>query len=256
MYDFGEAQTGGSIVPDLLQLILKQSENNEKTIKAVFNNEGVLRIRAIWGSVTAESQKFTVTKRMRRYGGQEDSNFDFNQNDQAFADAADYWDGIYQYPLDDADRLKAIGMTESELGRNPTAPVTRPYDIMTIGNPGDHVLNILHADPGYVENEVDVPNNTVRTLKYPDAAAAPASTAILYGTCWLYHKAQTILNNPSPPPPLVPGPWKTWDDATLRYNGGGVPNYLDRVDRALDEGRHPVDAVTIWPIETNGLARP
>jgi hypothetical protein len=146
-------------------------------------------------------------------------------------------------------------MTESELGRNPQNQGSRPNDIMTIGHPDDHVLDCLQFVSGYQEKEVVPQGNTVRDLNYPQAAASPAGTAILWGTCWLYHKAQRVSNNPSPPPSLIPGPWRSWDDATTRYNGGGVNNYLERVTRAFKEGRHPTDQTTLWPELTNGRAR-
>lgn len=157
-----------------------------------------------------------------------------------------------------------MGMAESYLGANPTAPQSRPDDILTIGNPGDNVLNTLTNVPPYDQlppggqalREVDIPNNSTKMLSYPNAAATPAATAILYGTCWLYQKASRISNNPNPPPHFIPGPWRTWDDATVRYNGGGVPNYLQRVHRPLYEGRDPfTPSNTLWPRLTNDQPR-
>jgi hypothetical protein len=259
MFDFGDKQTDGSIVSGT-QITLKASENGEKTFAAVFNKEGTLNIKATFtigssGTTTVQSQDITVKKQIRKYAKLEGSTYDFNQYDKAFQDAADRWGSFYQYPVDDVERFKAMGMTESELGRNPTAPVNRPQDILTIGNPGDHVLEQLHGDSGYQQKEVVVQTNSVRTLSYPDAAAGPAATAISYGVCWLYHKAQTIVNNPNPPPDFIPGTWRSWDDATTRYNGGGVPNYLERVNHAFKEGRHPTDNIKIWPLKTDGKAR-
>lgn len=135
---------------------------------------------------------------------------------------------------------------------------------MTIGNPGDHVLDTFQNVPPYDQlapagqglREVVPASNTTRLLSYPAANCTTAADAILWGTCWLYQKDSRVSSNPSPPPTYIPGPWRTWDDATTRYNGGGVPNYLERVDRAFLEGKHPTDSVTIWPLETDGKARP
>ena len=250
MFDFGTTENG-TVTPNITKVTLKASEGYTKTIKAVFNNDGSVRIHAdsLIRTIFGLSSTITVEKRIRKYAKTGNSDYDFNQYDDDFKAAFDYWSQIYQHAVDDVERLKAIGMTESEIGKNPQGN----EDIMTIGNAGDNILAILHHD-GRTEYEVVFPANTVRVLNYPDADAAPASTAIMWGTCWLYHKAQTIINNPAPPPSLIPGQWKTWDAATHLYNPV-LPGYLGRVTRAFKEGRHPTDNATIWPIQTDGHAR-
>jgi hypothetical protein len=195
-----------------------------------------------------------VQHRIRKYAElPSDPGYDLNQHDDAFVTAAGYWGSVYLHDVD-PELLKAIGMAESEIGLIGTD------DIMTIGNPGDATLEKIRGTPPYdqfpvAEREVDIPNNTTRRLSYPQADATPPATAILYGTCWLYHKAQSILDNPSPPPAYIPGSWRTWDDAVTAFNGGGVQNYLERVHKALLQGRHPTASAYIWPLKTDGRAR-
>lgn len=268
MYDFGKVENGnvtpltieanGSTKAGPYDIKLVASKGGEETFRIAINKEGKLKIRikTTDNKVDVTSQEFTVTKRIRKYGKDTaTATYDFNKHDKHFENAAASWGSFYQHPVDDVERLKAIGMTESELGRNPQNSSSRPNDIMTIGHPDDHVLDTLRYVSGHREKEVDPQNNAVRDMNYPQAAESPAGTAIHWGTCWVYHKAQTIANNPQPPPSLIPGPWRSWDDATTRYNGGGVNNYLERVTRAFREGRHPTDQNTLWPVLTNGRAR-
>jgi len=231
----------------------------EEVFRIVMNKAGKFRFRVTSAdsSINLTSQEFTVVERMRKYGKDiPTTTYDFNKYDQYFEAAAETWGAFYLHTVDTPERLKAIGMTESELGRLVQDPVNRPNDIMTIGHPQDHVLDILRFTPGHQEKEVDPQNTAVRDLNYPEADMATAEEAILWGVCWLYHKAQRIANNPEPPPTFIPGPWRSWADATERYNGGGVSNYLERVTNALEEGRQPTDSGgTLWPILTNGEAR-
>lgn len=267
-YDFGTVENGsttsltteanGTTKAGPYDIKLLASKGGEETFKIVVNKNGKfkLRLKTADNKIDFVSQEFTVTTRIRKYGWDNASTtYDFNKHDKHFENAASSWGAFYQHPIDNVERLKAIGMTESELGRNPQNQSSRPNDIMTIGHPDDHVLDTLQFVAGHREKEVDPQNNLVRDMNYPAAAASPAGTAIHWGTCWVYHKAQTIANNPQPPPSLIPGPWRSWDDTTARYNGGGVNNYLQRVTRAFIEGRHPTDQTTLWPLLTNGKAR-
>lgn len=282
MFDFGTTNDDGSVNTSLTtnangttkagpyNVTLSKDaasthDAGEVKLKAVFNKvsddanatEGKFKIRiSSPGLPDIESREFTITKRIRKYGKDNDTTtYDFNKYDGMFTNASDAWGAFYNHNVDQVERLKAIGMTESELGRNPQNQASRPYDIMTIGHPDDHVLDTLHHADGHHEKEVQPNYNTIRDLNYPAANSDSARDAINWGACWLYHKAQTISNNPNPPPDYIPGPWKSWDDATSRYNGGGVSNYLDRVKRALDQGRHPTDSSFIWPVLSNGKAR-
>lgn len=282
MHDFGQVETNGIVTPDKTQFVLQASAGGERTIKAVFNKEGILKIKikSTDGKIDFTSPDYTIQKRMRKYASLPSSqNHDLNQHDKAFVDAANHWGGVYQHAVDNVERLKAIGMAESELG------LTDATDIMTVGNPGDHVLdafkNVLPYDrlPKWVKRngedvniggvalrEVDVPNNSTKMLSYPAAAETPAATAIHWGVCWLYQKASSVQDNPIPPQPpnapnpYIPGPWKSWDTAVQKY---GPPNaypdglhYLDRVNRSFLEGRHPsVSTLYIWPLKSNRKAR-
>ena len=271
MYDFGQIEPNGTVTPDKTQFVLKASDYGERTIRAVFNKEGTLKIKmkSTDGKIDFTSPEYTIQKRIRKYANLPSSfNHDLNQHDQAFINAAAHWGGFYQHQIDDVERLKAIGMAESELG------LTDATDIMTVGNPGDHVLDTFRNVPPYDRfpgvyplgglalREVDIANNTTKMLSYPAANETPATTAIRWGVCWLYQKASSIQNNPNPPQPpnppnpYIPGPWRSWDNATERYNGGGVSNYLERINRSMKEGRHPSNAnLYIWPLKSNKKAR-
>lgn len=271
MHDFGQIETNGTVTPDKTQFVLKASAGGERTIRAVFNKEGTLKVKmkSTDGKIDFTSPEYTIQKRIRKYANLPSSqNHDLNQHDQAFIDAAAHWGGVYQHSVDDVERLKAMGMAESELG------LTDATDIMTVGNPGDHVLDTFRNVPPYDRfpgvsplgglalREVDIANNTTKMLSYPAADETPAATAIHWGVCWLYQKASSIQNNPNPPQPpnppnpYIPGPWRSWDTATERYNGGGVPNYLQRINRSMKEGRHPSNAnLYIWPLKSNKKAR-
>ena len=271
MYDFGQIETNGTVTPDKTQFVLQTSAGGERTIRAVFNKEGEVKVKmkSTDGKIDFTSPEYTIQKRIRKYANLPSSqNHDLNQHDQAFIDAAAHWGGVYQHPVDDVERLKAMGMAESELG------LTDATDIMTVGNPGDHVLDTFRNVPPYDRfpgvaplgglalREVDIANNTTKMLSYPAADETPAATAIHWGVCWLYQKASSIQNNPNPPQPpdppnpYIPGPWRSWDTATERYNGGGVPNYLQRINRSMKEGRHPSNAnLYIWPLKSNKKAR-
>lgn len=268
MYDFGQVETNGTVTPDKTQFVLQASAGGERNIKAVFNKEGTLKIKmkSTDGKIDFTSPDYTIQKRMRKYASLPSSqSHDLNQHDKAFEDAAKHWGGVYQHQVDDVERLKAMGMAESELG------LTDATDILTVGNPGDHVLdtfrNVAPYDRlpgvsplgGLALREVDIANNSTRMLSYLAADETPAATAIHWGVCWLYQKASSIQNNPNPQQPqnpYVPGPWRSWDTATERYNGGGVTNYLQRINRSMKEGRHPSNAnLYIWPLKSNKKAR-
>jgi len=272
MYDFGKVENGnvtpltikgnGSTRAGPYDITLLASKGGEETFRITVNKEGKfkIRIKTDDNKIDVTSQEFTVTKRIRKYGKDTaTATYDFNKHDKHFENAAASWGAFYQHPVDEVERLKAIAMTESELGRNPTAPIDRPNDIMSVGNPGDNVLDKLRYVSGHREHEVDPANNAVRWLNYPNANCTSSRDAIFWGTCWLYHKAQTILNNANPPPELIPGKWKSWDYATQAYNGvgegAGDLHYFERFKRAFSEGLHPDDNVTIWPLLTNGRAR-
>jgi hypothetical protein len=273
MYDFGKLENGnvtpltteanGSTKAGPYDIKLLASKGGEETFRIAVNKEGKFKIRlkTADGKIDVTSQEFTVTKRIRKYGTDTaTATYDFNKHDKHFENAGQYWGNFYQHQLDDIGRLKAIAMTETELGRAPNQyPTLRQYDHMTIGDPRDNVLDTLQYVSGHREREIDPENNDVRWLNYPAANCNSSGDAILWGTCWLFHKAQTVANNPNPPPDYMPGTWKTWDYATQGYNGhgsgAGVPDYLIRFNRAFLEGRHPTDNTTIWPMLTNGRAR-
>ncbi len=245
MYDFGVSVSGAVRSVDKITVT---PADDQKTFFAIFNKEGDLRIKAtsVDGAIQGESPKINVEKQIRKYAAS--SGYGLNMFDQHFESSALYWGGVYQHPVD-SELLKAICMTESDMGIN------APNDVMSLKLDG--ALPILRGTSAAPESEVDISGNAIRPLAYASASEVPASAGIHWATAWLYHKAQTIKANPSPPPAHVPGPWKSWDQATIAYNGGGVGDYLIRVKRCLEQGRHPTTpGRSVWPRTTDGKARP
>jgi len=258
MFDFGTKGTGGTITAGATQIVLKATDNGEETFAAVFNKEGTLNIKVTFtvgtATITAQSQQLTITKQIRKYAKDPSTGYDFNQYDQAFQDAADHWKAVYQHSIDDVERLKAMGMDESEEGEGIPNYTGGQDDIMSYGNPADPDIHVIHNDGTQPsENEIVVSSGTIRTWYYPQAVLTPPADAILWGTCVLYHKAQTLHTSDDVHYTVT---WKSWDAATSAYNNGSGIDYLNQVDRAFLEGKHPTDNVNIWPIRTDGKARP
>lgn len=268
MYDFGQVEANGTIAPDKTQFVLQASAGGERTIKAVFNKEGTLEIKmkSTDGKIDFTSPDYTIQKRMRKYASLPSSqNHDLNQHDKALVDAANHWGGVYQHPVDDVERLKAMGMAESDLG------ITDAVDILTVGNNNDFVIPRLKGQTSGVKlngttetwtKEFEfLPNGaggyTPSYYNYQDASKTSAPIAIKWGTCWFYKKAMISSLDPNGPPTYSKfDSWRTWESATTRYNGGGVNNYLERVDNAMKEGKHPTTPnLFLWPLKSNNKAR-
>ena len=272
MYDFGKVEQNATITPLTIEangttkagpydITLPAATQGEARFRIVVNKDAKfkLRLKTADNTVNVLSQEFTVTKRIRKYANlPSNPNHDLNQHDQAFVDAADHWNGAYQHQMDDIERIKAMGMAESELG------ITDAVDILTVGNNDDFVIPRLkgltsgiklNGQPETWTREFEfVPDGTGqysrRFYNYQDAARTPARTAIKWGVCWFYKKAMISREDASF------GGWRSWDPATTRYNGGGVSNYLERVNRSMKEGRHPSSTTLyIWPILSNKKAR-
>lgn len=125
---------------------LPQAKGGIETFKVIVNKSGgfKVRVKSADEKIDVASQEISVANRIRKYANlASHSTHDLNQHDQAFVNAADHWGAVYQHQVDSVDRLKAIGMTESELG------ITDATDIMTIGNAGDHVLDTFKNVPPY-----------------------------------------------------------------------------------------------------------
>lgn len=285
MYDFGTiendqvspltANADGTNIDGPYDVTFLNQNGGHETLKIVVNKEGTFRIRLSRedNSINIVSQKFTVEKRIRKYARvPEMQDVDFDGLDNAFVAAAEYWGAFYQHPID-PDVLKAVGYQESTLGFGDD-----PTDIMTVGNPGDNVLNILRKENGRQEVEA-IPNGTngwtIRYLDYDDADEGPdAATAIHWGTCWLYHKAQKgqLINDSDNPPHYVTlSGWNTWEDAVGFY-GPGTP-YRGVIEGPWKRGRKDSttdrnaanqvyermladeDVIYLWPILTNQRTR-
>ena len=242
-------------------------------LRIVLNKEGTFRLRLRTGddTINVTSQEFTVSKRIRKYARLPEINdADFDRFDIAFESAATYWGAYYEHPVD-ADVLKSIGFQESTLGYGDD-----PVDIMTIGNVDDGCLLVLRGNPGHTEKEAipaAIGGMEVRIMDYDDADESPAATAIHWGTCWLFHKAQKgrfEADSGNPPYYVRFTGWNPWDTAIGYY--GPNPVYLGVIEGPWKRGRKdsttgkvndewvkidfPVNQYKyLWPILTNSRSR-
>jgi hypothetical protein len=266
MYDFGQIEDNGSVTPDKTQFGLLESAAGERTIKAVFNKEGKLRIslKSSDSKIDVTSQEFTIEKRIRKYGIPyiAKPSHDPNQYDHEFVDAVDHWGAFYDREIDTVDRVKAMSVAESDVGANVQNPSLRPFDILTVGHPDDGVLARIKGETDQWDLDLVHPKKPAadaryKKLNYTQAGIASTAEAIKWGVLWLYVKDFSLPVNIEANPDFtyekrnqnpfdvidgIEEPeyrfknWSTWEFATEKYNGGGVSNYMTRVDKALYQG--------------------
>ncbi|MBB5353995.1 hypothetical protein HNR46_004267, partial [Haloferula luteola] len=288
MFDFGQIEDDGTVRPDKTQFLLKASNNGERTIRAVFNSHGKLTIKmnSTDGKIDFTSPGYTIKERIRKYAIPYPGfyNHDPNQYDQEFIDAADHWGEFYVHPIDTVDRLKAISVAESNVGALVQNKAARPHDILTIGHPDDDVLETIQGNPEQWDLDLVHPKKPAadaryKKLNYPQANIGSTQEAIKWGTLWLYVKAfglpANIEANPNwtwgkrnqAPHDVIDGieepeyrfkDWSAWDYATEKYNGGGVGDYMNRVNSALEKGLHwnAVGSNKLWPIRSDKSGQP
>lgn len=120
MYDFGQIEENGTVTPDKTQFVLKASDSGERTIRAVFNKEGTLKIKmkSTDGKIDFTSPEYTIQKRIRKYSIPYPGfpNHDPNKYDHEFVEAAEHWGNFYNRPVDTVDRIKAMSVAESNVG--------------------------------------------------------------------------------------------------------------------------------------------
>ena len=198
MYDFGQIEPDGTVTPDKTQFVLKASAGGERTIKAVFNKAGKLKIKmkSTDGKIDFTSPEYTVEERIRKYAMPYPGfpNHDPNQYDKDFVDAVEHWRDFYSHPIDTVDRIKAMAVAESNVGAYVQNPTSRPHDILTIGHPGDQVLATIQGNPAQWDIVPDHPKRPARDARfkqviYPDASISSPREAIKWGVLWLYVKA-------------------------------------------------------------------
>jgi hypothetical protein len=288
MYDFGQVETSGTVTPDKTQFVLQASAGGERTIRAVLNKEGKLKIKmkSTDGKLDFTSPEYTIKERVRKYAVPYPGfpNHDPNKYDQQFVDGAKHWGDFYGHPIDTVDRLKAISVAESNVGAFVQNKAARPHDILTIGHPDDNVLETIQGEPKQWDLDLAHPKKPAadpryRKLNYPEANISSTREAIKWGTLWLYVKGfglpANIQANPNwtyekrnqAPHNVIDGieepefcftGWSSWDYATGKYNGGGVDDYMTRVNNALQKGLHwnAGGNNKLWPIRADKSGRP
>jgi hypothetical protein len=285
MYDFGQVDDKGTpshdddtVTPDKTQFVLQASAGGKRTIRAVFNKEGKLKIKmkSTDGKIDFTSPEYTIKERIRKYGipyaGH--GNHDPNQYDHEFIAAAKHWGDFYGKQIDTVERLKAMAVAESDIGANPD----RPNDILSVGHPGDQVLATIQGNPVKWEYDKDVKHacdQTYKKLNYPTAGIGSTREAIKWGVLWFYHKAMTRKKNPAhtwenrnvaplnvlaenEEPEYIIGEWDSWATATQEYNARWANYASERVGKALYQGLHWNAGANnmLWPIRSDKTARP
>jgi hypothetical protein len=283
MYDFGQVETSGTVTPDKTQFVLQASAGGERTIRAVFNKEGKLKIKmkSTDGKLDFTSPEYTIKERVRKYAVPYPGfpNHDPNKYDQQFVDGAKHWGDFYSHAIDTVDRLKAISVAESNVGAHVQNKALRPHDILTIGHPDDDVLETIQGEPKQWDLDLAHPKKPAadaryKKLNYPEANIGSTREAIKWGTLWLYVKAfaqtppsssgishRTTKANPDwtyekrnqAPLEVIDGieeperqfvDWHTWDDATKLYNSGGDSANPTKIEHAFRKGQHYYNKTT------------
>jgi hypothetical protein len=282
--------TGTGSIAGPYAVTLANAKAGEETFKIVVNKDGKfkLRLKTTDNKIDVTSHEFSVTKRIRKYAipYPDFPNYDPNKFDEQFVDAATHWGNFYSRPVDTVDRIKAMSVAESNVGANVQNPTSRPHDILTIGHPTDAVLVKIQATQDQWDLDIVHPKNPAadaryKKLNYPTAGIATTREAIKWGVLWFYVKAfsqpppSTIEANPNwtydkrnqAPFTAIDGieepefrfkAWHSWDVATQKYNGGGVGDYMTRVNGALLQGEvwNAPGNNKVWPILTNKAGRP
>jgi len=168
---------------------------------------------------------------------------DYNRFNTEINDQVTYWNNEFskqQFPPStplDPNLVKAIMYVESEMGYgdDPTGQPAFP-DVMQIGDENNPAIHTLNND-GWIdpitkivarENVWDIDGSVTMDYK-GEAQINTVSDSIYWAVRWLYHKAEIILNNGN-------RQWRTWKDTLLLYNGGGDPDYKEKVNNAYKKG--------------------
>lgn len=160
---------------------------------------------------------------------------DYNQYDRDIKDAVNYWNNFFKQqnlpppePLD-PNLVKAMIHVESRMGYGSSGGYPAKPDIMQIADPANPAIHTLNNDgwvdpgTGNVAREYEWQNGKLEILDFGGLAnARDENQSVYWGVCWLYHKAQVIEKNGG-------RTWKSWKEAVSDYNGGGDPNYVEKV---------------------------
>lgn len=172
-------------------------------------------------------------------------NFDYNKLDSLILKSVEYWNNEFANDLNPPDKLldpnlvKAMLYQESQVGND--SRNNGLVNVMQVGNKGDPSLLVLRKK--YHKNESWVKNGELVDLHYPDASNDSPENSILWGTRWLYHKAQiNVQNNDG----SWHSKWNSWKEAVDSY-GPGDPEYIKNIWSIYQKGIDTRDGVIkLW----------
>lgn len=192
---------------------------------------------------TMNQMQRSVNKRLDQYSpGLNQENF--NKFDQKILNVASYWNDYFSkqdFPpsiLLDPNLIKAMMYVESKMGFFQASAGNYPAspDVMQIADPRNPAIHTLNYD-GWIDPATGKPAKEYSwspsgpvILDYQGNAIANTEyDSIYWAVRWLFHKAEIIHDNGK-------RSWRTWPEAVARYNGGGDPEYLNKVETIYEKG--------------------
>ena len=291
IYDFGYDTNGdGKINPKQTELIFKESDNNIKRFKAIYNKFGqTIRIRVVATDkkyknmgvdlLSGETKDIIISKQIRQYAEiwNSGTNPQINTKDNLILGAVTYWtdwrDGSPPYKLikDEnyratVDMVKAVMFKESRMTEINLMQLTEGYAIKQMTGPNverDWDWNAKSISSGsykgcYYENQSPY-------MAYSGVADSLTSEAAStkWGVRWLYAK-KSYADYFIPTVPMNGGLYRnpsplSWPVTFSRYNAAiDRPFYSDAVNDLWEYGKNigardgkTLTPKTLWPILTN-----
>lgn len=172
---------------------------------------------------------------------------DYNRFDEEIRAAVERWnkefakqDNPPPTPLD-PNLVKAMVYIESVMGYGSYIAYPSYPDIMQVGNPKDKAMHIFYDD-GEEPTEYEVIGGKLERLYIPEANAKTPAESVIWGTRWLYHKAQKNINEGE----NWTRNWISWLEAAKRYNGR--KSYLEDIKKVYQDGVDPHSGRKLWII--------
>lgn len=195
--------------------------------------DGAPEIERVALSVKKKSTFFTKNDvRQYTYKGVR-GNEDYNRFDNEIVDAVNEWNAVFndEYPPPEPlhpNLVKAIIYVESKMGYYKSQEYPSHPDVMQVADPDNPAIHTLNNDgwrneEGVLARERWWSVGAIHILDYRGSAGGSSPRESIYwGVRWLYHKNQGITTKRT-------RSWSAWKEAVAFYNGGGDPNYVDKV---------------------------
>lgn len=174
---------------------------------------------------------------------------DYNRFDNEILTAVKKWNKEFSAQdnpppkLLDPNLVKAIIYVESAMGYGSYVSYPSFPDVMQVGDPRNQAIHILHDD-GKWPAEYEVNSKNLKKLFYPEASSKTPGESIIWGTRWLYHKAQSNIDQGK----NWESKWLSWFEAVEKYNGR--KSYFKNVKRVYVDGIDPRTGNKLWIITT------